>query len=236
MRADRLDSPEDPSATARDGKPDEKQDEKETGRVDAFSDGVFAIAVTLLVLTIQVPDPTTLKTHTLAAALLAKWPVYLAYVISFSFILIMWINHHNMFRSIARADHWLLLLNGLLLLFITLVPFPTALLAEYLDIPDRANQTTAAVVYSGLFVLIALAFNVMWWYIVRHPRLLLAHINTRLTSSITRRYRFGPILYLIALALAFVNVFASVALNVALAVFFALPHRLDDPGEKPAIK
>lgn len=215
--------PDDPAAATR--------DEKETGRVDAFSDGVFAIAVTLLVLTIQVPDPqTTLKVGTLAAALLAKWPVYLAYVISFGFILIMWVNHHNLFRSIARADHWLLLLNGLLLLFITLVPFPTALLAEFLL---TSGAATAAVVYSGLFFLIALAFNALWWYIMRHPHLLLQSVNTQLTTSITRRYRFGPLLYLAALGLAFVNVPASIALNVALAIFFAIPHRLEASGQKP---
>ena len=205
-------------------------DEKETGRIDAFSDGVFAIAVTLLVLTIQIPDPKTLVPHTLAAALLAKWPVYVAYLISFCFILIMWINHHNMFRSIARSDHGLLLLNGALLLFVTLVPFPTALLAEYMTTPDA---TTAAVVYAGLFLIIAVVFNVMWWYVVRHPQLLLKRVDQRLTSSITRRYRWGPVLYLVSLVLAFINVFACIGLNVALAVYFALPHPVDAPGNAP---
>lgn len=207
------------------------REEKETGRVDAFSDGVFAIAVTLLVLTIQVPNPTTLARHPLGLALLAKWPVYVAYILSFAFILIMWINHHNMFKSIARADQWLLLLNGALLLFVTLVPFPTALLAAFVTSPNAANAQIAAVVYSGLFLAIALAFNGLWWYIVRHPRLLLSHANTRLTASITRRYIFGPLLYLIALGLAFVSVPASLALNGALAIFFALPH---DDGPRDA--
>ena len=229
MRADHLaHSPDDPAAAAR----DEKQDEKETGRVDAFSDGVFAIAVTLLVLTLQVPGPDTLKTHTLAAALLAKWPVYLAYVISFSFILIMWVNHHNMFRSIARADHWLLLLNGLLLLFVTLVPVPTALLAEFMTTHDAADATTAAVVYSGLFAVIAFAFNGVWWYVIRRPHLLTKRANGLLLSGITRRYAFGPALYLIALALAFINIYASIALNVILAVFFALPYQAQEIGQR----
>jgi uncharacterized membrane protein len=136
-----------------------------------------------------------------------------------------------MFRSIGRADHWLLLLNGALLLFITLVPFPTALLAEYMTTPDA---TTAAVVYAGLFTVIAVVFNVLWWYVVRHPELLLKRIDATLTRSITRRYRWGPVLYLVALILAFVNVFACVALNFALAVYFALPHPVDAAGDAPA--
>lgn len=207
------------------------RDEKETGRVDAFSDGVFAIAVTLLVLTIQIPDPDTLKTQslTLGAALLAKWPVYIAYVISFFFILIMWINHHNMFRSIARSDHWLLLLNGTLLLFITLVPFPTALLAEYVKTP---YATVAAVIYNGLFAVIALAFNALWWYVITRPHLLTKRANGLLLSGITRRYAFGPALYVVALGLAFINVYASIALNAALGIFFALPYQAQEVGAR----
>lgn len=194
---------------------------RETGRVDAFSDGVFAIAVTLLVLNLATPDPNKLPSSGLLGALLGQWPVYTAYVISFAFILIMWVNHHNMFKYIVRVSHGLLLFNGLLLLFITVAPFPTALMARYLGKPDAP---VAAAVYSGLFLLIALAFNVMWFYIARHPDLLDKQAAAALAASISRRYQFGPLLYLVALGLAFVNVPACLLLNVALAVFFALPH------------
>src|SRR6266478_238687 len=99
---------------------------RETGRLEAFSDGVFAIAITLLVLDLKVPaEPPLLD------GLLSQWSVYLAYIISFIFILIMWINHHRMFEHIVRSDSTFMLLNGLLLLGITVVPFPTNIVARY---------------------------------------------------------------------------------------------------------
>lgn len=196
--------------------------ERDVGRLDAFSDGVFAIAITLLVLTIQVPSPASLGRHNLAWTLLRGWPVYIAYIVSFIFVLIMWVNHHNMFKAIGRVDHGLLLLNGALLLFVTLVPFPTSLLAQYLNTHDAA---TAAAVYNGLFAAIAVAFNVLWGYIVRHPALLRVRADEATVASITRRYRFGPFLYLAALLVGFVFVPAGVAINLGLAIFFALPHQ-----------
>jgi len=102
--------------------------ENETGRLEAFSDGVIAVAITLLVLDIKVPHATDLGGGTLLRALSHQWPVYLAYLTSFATILVMWLNHHNLFKQIKRVDHTLLLLNGLLLLGVTLVPFPTALI------------------------------------------------------------------------------------------------------------
>src|SRR5690242_14008465 len=114
----------------------------ETGRLEAFSDGVFAIATTLLVLDLKVPG----SGEPLAETLLAEWPVFVAYVISFSFILIMWINHHWMFQHIVRIDSTFMLLNGLLLLGITVVPFPTNLVAQYVL---TADQRLATAIYSG---------------------------------------------------------------------------------------
>ena len=99
-----------------------RADEKETGRLEAFSDGVFAIAITLLILEIHVPKE--VEKGGLAPALLAEWPSYLAFVSSFAIIGIMWINHHRMFEFVRRIDQTLLLLNGLLLLAITFIPFP----------------------------------------------------------------------------------------------------------------
>src|SRR5258708_1916094 len=103
----------------------------DTARIEAFSDGVFAIAITLLVLDIKVPHLSN-SGRTLASALVAMWPTYLAFVTSFMTILIMWINNHRMFTLIGRADDRLMFFNGLLLLGVTIVPFPTALVAEYL--------------------------------------------------------------------------------------------------------
>ena len=114
--------------------------EKETGRVEAFSDGVFAVAITLLALDIHVPRLDTLPPGGLGPALLALWPTLLAYVTSFATILITWINHDRLFEQIRRKDHGLLVYNGLLLMVITLFPFPTALLAEYLPHPGAERE------------------------------------------------------------------------------------------------
>ena len=190
---------------------------KETGRVEAFSDGVFAIAITLLVLDLKVPSE-----GPLLPALLAEWPTFAAYVISFVFILIMWINHHWMFQHIVRIDSSFMLLNGLLLLGITVVPFPTNLIAQYILSSD---QKVAAAVYSGWFLLIAIFFNLLWRYAAHNGRLLSAHDHEAgLAQVITERYRWGPLWYFIAFVLAFVWVPASVGVNVALALYYVLPR------------
>ncbi|HZT43183.1 MAG TPA: TMEM175 family protein [Chthonomonadaceae bacterium] len=202
-------------------KPNKQQEEKETGRIEAFSDGVFAVAITLLVLDIKVPHASDLgPTTTLAHALLQEWPQFLAYVTSFATILIMWMNHHKLFNQIRRTDHWFLLWNGLLLLWVTLVPFPTALVAEFIH---RKDASFAAAIYSGTFILISIFFNLVWRYAAHNNRLLKADKDDRFIRITNRQYVFGPIIYLIAFALAFVNVTASVTACMLLAVFFALP-------------
>jgi uncharacterized membrane protein len=192
---------------------------KETGRVEAFSDGVFAIAITLLVLDIKVPRELPVDV-TLAMALLREWPSYLAFVTSFATILIMWINHHRIFTLIGRLDDRLLFYNGLLLLGVTVVPFPTALVAAYLG---HSGQYVAAAVYNGTFIVIAVFFNLLWRSASTGRRLLHAHANASRVEAITASYRWGPAIYTFAFALAFVSVAASLALNLALAVHFARP-------------
>ncbi len=194
---------------------------KETARVEAFSDGVFAIAITLLVLELKVPHAVDLHAggRRLGAALLGMWPSYLAYLTSFVIILVMWVNHHILFTHIRRTSQLFLYLNGLLLLLVTFVPFPTALLAEYIEEPEA---TTAAAVYSGTFVLVAIAFNLLWRHASGSGRLLGPDTDARQVQAITKQYLTGPALYLAALILAFVWVPASVGLCLALGLYFAL--------------
>jgi uncharacterized membrane protein len=192
---------------------------KDSGRVEAFSDGVFAIAITLLVLDIKVPRELPADV-TLAAALMREWPSYLAFVTSFATILIMWINHHRLFTLIGRVDDRLLFYNGLLLLGVTVVPFPTALVAAYLG---HSGQYLAAAVYNGTFIVIAVFFNLLWRSASAGGRLLHAHANASRVEAITASYRWGPVIYTFAFALAFVSVAASLTLNLALAVHFARP-------------
>lgn len=200
--------------------------ETDTARLEALSDGVFAVAITLLVLNLTVPLIGDLQQQkqSLLDFLLQQWRDYLAYVISFLLVLIIWTNHHTLFRYIRRSDHTLLLLNGLLLFFISLVPFITRLLAVYLQSPKGVDQLTAVLVYNGEYVLISVAFNLLWWYAVRNRRLLDETVHPRHTQALSDDYRYGVPLYLVAFALAFFSVWLSLAMNVGLALFWALPR------------
>jgi uncharacterized membrane protein len=193
-------------------------EEKETGRIEAFSDGVFAIAITLLVLELKVPHlPEDAGRGALAAALLRQWPSYLAFVTSFFTILIMWANHHAIFNLVHKTDAEFLFANGFLLLLVTVVPFPTALLAEYLTKP---GAPVAAAVYAGTFVVAGLAYNVLWRSAIRGRRLLKSHVREETLQDMTRRYRIGVPLYLAATAAAFVSVAVTVAICVGLWIFW----------------
>ena len=204
--------------------PNAPSSEKETGRLEAFSDGVIAVAITLLALNIGVPHMESGRLwHGLVRALANQWPVYLAYLLSFLTILIMWVNHHHMFKLIERIDHLFLLLNGALLLLITLVPFATSLLADYLEQPDKKP---AQIVYAGVFLIMALVFNTMWRYAARAGGLLSATADPEQVRAITKQYSFGPLLYLAAFVLAFISTEVSLAVCIGLAVFFAIPSNL----------
>ena len=190
----------------------------ETARLEAFSDGVFAIAITLLILEIKVPES---NVSDLARELARQWPSYLAFLISFAFIGIMWINHHRMFTHIRKSDDILLLLNLLLMLGICVVPFTTALLAAHLG---HAGARTAVVVYNATYFGIALLFNLLWRYAAsRDGHLLAADVNREAAQRITEQYNYGPLAYAIAIALAWVSLTASLLINVVLAFFFAIP-------------
>jgi uncharacterized membrane protein len=194
----------------------------ETGRIEAFSDGMFAIAITLLILEVKQPGPSA---GSLASALLKQWPSYLAFLLSFFYIGVMWMNHHRMFTHIRRSNDTLLVLNLLLLLGVTVTPFPTAVLANSLGTPD---QRTATIFYNAVFAVIAVFFNVLWRYAVR--RELLDKQLAASAAMISRQYAVGPLMYLVCLALAFVDARVSIGVNVALAVYFALPPGLVRKG------
>jgi len=205
---------------------DETPQEKETGRIEAFSDGIFAVAITLLVLNIQVPhgpNGAILAESALGPALLSQWPVYLAFLTSFATIGIMWLNHHRLFNYIKSSNSSLIGLNLLLLLFIVLTPFPTALLADYLQIEAPPGLHIPTILYSGFFVLLAISFNLLWRYAAAHNRLLDKKADPEQVRAITRQYSVGPLLYLIAFGLAFLYPPLSIIWNLLLAIFFALP-------------
>ena len=194
--------------------------EGDTGRIEAFSDGVFAIAITLLIIEIGVPHVGEFES--LFEDLVHLWPSYLGYAISFLVIGTVWANHHNRFRLISRSDHILLFLNILFLMCVAFIPFPTALLADY--IRDDLHRTTAVAVYSGTLAVTAVFFTLLWLYAAVDYRLVDRSVDPSLLRAMTRRFIFGMLLYVIAFALAFVSPAASLALIVILALIFVLPE------------
>ena len=190
----------------------------ETSRIEAFSDGVFAIAITLLIIEVHVPARE--HAETLGHELLRIWPSYLGYLTSFLTIGVMWINHHRVFTLIDRYDHTLIVLNLLLLLLIAFLPFPTAVLAQFIK-TDGARS--AAALYGSTMVLIAIAFFAWWHYASGGRRLIAAAVPQEQLDAINRAFNPGTPLYVIALALAFVEPWASAAAFLILAVFYALP-------------
>lgn len=192
--------------------------ESETTRLEFFSDAVFAIAITLLVLDIKIPP----REESLVPALIHQWPSYAAFLLSFACIGIMWINHHRLFSLIHRADDTLRLLNLLLLLGISAVPFPTAVLAEHLRGPDRQ---LAALMYNATFVYIAIAFRALWRYATTH-RFLHEDAVVPAVFNVFNRYAAAPLLYFICFIIAWFDARASVIANAAVAVIFALAPAL----------
>jgi uncharacterized membrane protein len=191
-------------------------------RLEAFSDGVFAIAITLLVLEIHVPDPAS--TESLADALGEQWPSYAAYVVSFLTIGIIWINHHAMIRRLRAVDHGIMVWNLLLLLSVGVLPFTTALMAAYLR--EGQGSGLAAAIYGGSFLAMSLIFAATNRYILFAKVALLSAAYQRRT--ILARGVAGLVPYLVATALAPVSSYLTLVICAAVAAFYALPSAAAD--------
>jgi len=204
----------------------------EKGRLEAFSDGVIAIAITLLVLEIKVPVPTDGGAD-LAEQLADQWPSYAAYVVSFLTIGIIWINHHATIRRIHTADHVLLLLNLLLLLAVGVLPWTTALLAEYLREPHGDKLT--AMIYGGSFLLVTVIFYLLQRHILfGRNRLLHDRIDDTARRRIDRRNRVGLAPYAVATAAGALSAYLTLALCALIAVYYALPSTAYEVSTKDA--
>jgi uncharacterized membrane protein len=188
----------------------------DSGRIEAFSDGVFAIAITLLVLDLAVPPIT--EGADLAHELAAEWPSYFAYLVSFLVIGIIWINHHTMFALVDKIDRRALFANLALLLTISVIPFPTRLLAEYLLEPDAA---TAAVVYSATMLAMSIAFGGLWLALTRDARLLHDPIDPATRRRSVQRFTAGGIVYAATIGISFLSAPVTLAVHAALAVYYS---------------
>lgn len=189
---------------------------RDTGRIEAFSDGVFAIAITLLVLEIKIP-----QAHGAAElwrALGAQWPSYFAYVVSFLVIGVVWVNHHTLFGHLARVDRTLMFLNLLLLMLISVLPFPTAVVAQNLRNGSAAN--VAAAVYGGVMVGQAVLFSAFWNHVTRTGRCFDERVDVPAARAARWRFELGLVVYPLTVGLAFLSAPAALAVHGLLAVYY----------------
>jgi uncharacterized membrane protein len=188
--------------------------------MEAFSDGVMAVAITLLVLNITVPP--TSEHVSLAHALARQWPIYAAYVTSFITIGIIWINHHAMISRLAQADQAILALNLLLLMSIAVLPFATDLIAEYLK--ANRGEHLAAAIYSGSFLVMSTFFLALNRHIMfRKPHMLDFEMDEPLRRRLIARSQVGLLPYAVATALAAVSPYVTLIICMLVAIYYALP-------------
>jgi uncharacterized membrane protein len=188
-----------------------------TSRLETFADGVFAIAATLLILNVELPE---LGTHSLSHELLRLWPAYVGYIVSFVTIGIIWVNHHTVLSLLRGADRIFMFINVFFLLCIAFIPFPTRLLATYVRTDDGP---AAAVLYGITLTATAVFFNLMWRYAIGGGgRLLRADADQREVDGITRSYRPGVPMYAIAMIVGIFQAEVSAALFAAIALFYVL--------------
>jgi uncharacterized membrane protein len=185
-------------------------------RVEAFSDGVFAIAITLLVLTIAQPG---LPYRNLGHDLLNRWPSLAAYVVSFAVIGIMWMNHHTIFSHLERIDRGMSYRNLLLLMTIVFIPYPTGVLGEALR--NGHNAKTAAVFYSAAMAINGYAWAVLWLYAARGRRLLRPEFPESQRRTSTLAFAIGGFAYTLAIGVALLSAYACLAFHGALALYYA---------------
>jgi len=190
----------------------------ETARLETFSDGVFAIAATLLILDLRASGHGSL-TH----QLLDLWPSYFAYAVSFVTIGIMWINHHEIFRHVRRANRTFLMISVAFLMVIAFIPFPTHVLAEHLHDSDAR---AAAMFYGLTNVVMAIMFSTLWFYAIRGGRLLGANPDRRAVSGISRSFIPGIPLYTISTLSALLSPWLAIGLYGGIAAFYMLESSL----------
>jgi uncharacterized membrane protein len=201
-----------------------------TNRLEAFSDGVFAVAITLLVLELNVPTGNHLW-HQLAD----EWPSFAAFTVSFFVIGIIWVNHHSVIDHLGRANRTVLFLNLVLLFAVVFIPFSTALVAEHLK--SGEDEEAAAAVYAISFTLMSVGFGALWTYIVspRHRKELEVAISEEEIRTRTLRFTVGNLIYPLAIGISFISPAVVLIVIGLLAVYYAIPWGgLRSPSERQA--
>lgn len=192
-------------------------------RLEMFSDGVFAIAITILVLNLDVPELVkgAALNHDLWRALADQWPKLVSYAISFGIVGLYWVGHHLMFHYIRHTDRMFLFLNNLYLMVIAFMPFPAALLGRY------GSTQAAVVVYAGTLIVAGLLYTNLWMYATRHRRLVDPNLSDRLIRLVTKIIVAAPFIYLIAIGLSFINPRLSLIMFIITPLLYILPGPID---------
>lgn len=204
-----------------------------TSRLETLTDGIFAIAMTLLVLNLQVPQiPAALVAARLPHALEALWPRVLSFILSFVVVGVYWVGHHNQFHYIRRVDRSFMWLNILFLLAIAFIPFSAGLLGAYV------RQQVVVAIYGLNLVAVGATLSLIWRYATTHHRLVDADLPPQAVRAGGRRILLGVGLYLLAVALAFINTWLSVAMYILVPLLYILPGRIDRYclGRPPAVE
>jgi uncharacterized membrane protein len=193
-----------------------------TSRIEAFSDGVFAIVITLLVLSIQVPQISSHdQSGALVRSLVGMVPKFLTYALSFAIVCVYWVAHHQLFAVLAKSDRGLLWINSLFLFWLAFIPFPTALLGQY------SNQHVAVVCYGAVMALAGLSFAFVRYYTFYIGKLLVPGLDRGLLKRAMIKSALNPLLHMIAVLLAWVSITISLTLYVAILLMFFLPTKLE---------
>lgn len=187
----------------------------EKNRLEAFSDGVIAIIITLLVLEIKVPHiDGEVNTQKIIAALVSIAPKFFSWALSFFMLLIMWVNHHRIFNEIDKTNNTLLWLNGLLLFFMSFVPFPTAFLGDYF------TQSASTFFFGICLMLVGIAFYFLRIYIVKNPELLKKESNVGHQQKLAIKTLIGPAFYFIGAISSFISVIIAYIFYVAVPIYY----------------
>ena len=201
---------------------EEKQAQKETSRIEAFSDGVFCVAITLLAIEIGVEAKNNTTNIGLTNELIALWPKYLAYFISFVNVLLAWIGHHSLFKNLRNTDNFVMICNGVLLMLVALVPYPAKTLGIYLN---TAALKSATIFYTGYFVLVSITFKLLWHAASRNKSLLIHGISEEQINEISKNENIGLICNSTILALAFINSWAALISSFIMWIYWMLPGK-----------
>ncbi len=185
------------------------------GRLEAFSDGVFAVAITLLALNLAVPGP---GHGPLGRQLAEHWPSLAAYVVSFLTIGIIWVNHHALFRNFAEIGRPLLFLNLLLLFFVVAIPFATATVADYLR-QGGPDASVAAALFNGVFEGMSIAFGLLFWWSIRR-KLMTVPLAPDGARRAMVRFGGGNVAYVLAIGVALASPLASLVISGLVAVYY----------------